>query len=190
MTGLVFGVAVTVASLLLGWLQPWRPRRPILIVTIGAPGTGKTRAVDQWIRAKQQRVRVSRDALRVACGRGGDRDSNERWFEAAITIAQHAMVNAWLSAGLNVAIDDTCQNQATLRRWIRIARFARARLVLWDFRGVPTTVAAERDLARGASGGRQVGEDVISVVAGRCAGVVVPPRVKVLKIDEEGMVSR
>lgn len=82
---------------------------PDLIITIGAPGCGKTTAVDRWMREQPGRARLSRDGLRVAIGFGGDHDSNPRWMEDAITAAQHAAVRALLEDGLNVAVDDTCQ---------------------------------------------------------------------------------
>lgn len=145
-----------------------------LIVTLGPPGCGKTTDVDRWMRAATNRVRISRDGLRVAVGYGGDHESNPRWMEDAITLAQHAAVRAWLRGRLDVAVDDTCQSQATMDAWVRIARRCGARLVVWDYRQVPLATCVERDRERGERGGRLVGEAAIGRVAARCAGVAVP----------------
>lgn len=150
-----------------------------LIVTLGPPGCGKTTDVDRWMRTATNRMRISRDGLRIAVGYGGNHDSNPRWMEDAITHAQHAAVRAWLRDRLDVAVDDTCQSQATMDQWAFIARSHGARLVVWDYRAVPLSLCVERDRVRGARGGRLVGEAAIGRVAARCAKVVVPSGVTV-----------
>lgn len=147
----------------------------MLIITIGAPGCGKTTAVDRW-RAEDPagRVRLSRDGLRTAIGVGGDHDTNPGAVEDLITVGQHAAVAAWLELGVDVAVDDTCQSQATLDSWLALAADAGGDVVVWDYRGVSVDVCVVRDAARGAAGGRLVGEAAVRRVAQRCAAVQVP----------------
>jgi hypothetical protein len=158
---------------------------PTVIATIGQPGCGKTTAVNAWLAADPtHRARLARDGLRAAIGYGGDHDSNSQEMEDNVTIGQWAAVAAWLRAGLDVAVDDTCQLSHTLGDWLRIAQDAGAQLVVWDFRGVPPEVCIARDRARGAAGGRLVGEPAIMAVAARCAEVVIPAGVTV--VDRAG----
>lgn len=153
--------------------------RPDLIVTLGPPGCGKSTLVDRWRAVDPaRRARLARDGLRVALGAGGDRDANPREVEQAVTVGQHAAIVAWLRAGLAVAADDT--SQGGLAVWLRVARRGGARLVVWDLRGVPVEECIRRDAARGAAGGRLVGEAAIRRVADRCARVVIPAGVEVV----------
>lgn len=154
---------------------------PTLIITLGPPGCGKTTAVDRWLAEDPtHRTRLARDGLRVAIGYGGSCGSNSPAVEGTVTIGQHAAIAAWLRAGLDVAVDDTCQLPHTLGDWERIARDAGAGLVVWDFRRVPLEVCTARDAARGAVGGRLVGVTAIKEVAARCAEVKISPRVTVV----------
>lgn len=155
---------------------------PTLHVTIGPPGCGKSALADRYRAADPtRRARLSRDGLREAIGCGGDRDSNPPKVEHIITLAQDAAVTAWLRAGLDAVVDETCQLQSVMDGWAALAEAAGAGLVVWDFRGVPLDLCIARDAERGRSGGRLVGEAAIRLVAERCAVVRVPPRARVVQ---------
>ncbi|GGM89873.1 hypothetical protein GCM10007977_109930 [Dactylosporangium sucinum] len=102
------------------------------------------------------------------------RDTNPADVEQMVTLAQHAAVAAWLHAGLDVVVDDTCQAQSTMDAWVELAVATGADLHVWDFRDVPLEVCIARDAQRGQAGGRLVGESAIRRVAERCAAVKVP----------------
>jgi predicted kinase len=159
--------------------------RPALVVTIGPPGCGKSTAAARRCAVNPTSwVRLPRDGLREATGISGDRDANGQTLEYLITVGQLGAIRAWLSAGVNVIADDTCQSQETLDGWVRLARRCGARLVVWDFRLVPPEVCVERDRARGAAGGRTVGAEVIDLVAARCAEVRIPAGVEVVPASD------
>lgn len=172
----ISGPAALAAVVLAGCLLRVRARRSgVLIVTIGAPGSGKTTAARRWwAEDPPGRVMLDRDGLRAATGICGDQESNGQPLEDIITLGQVAAVVAWLRSGLDVAVPDTCQTQDVMDGWARIARRCRVRLVVWDYRAVPLGVCVERDRQRGARGGRLVGEPAIGRISGRCAEVVVP----------------
>jgi predicted kinase len=154
---------------------------PNLIITIGLPGSGKTTLVDAWVRqAPAGRARLARDGLRAALGHGDGFADNPPEVEAIITIAQHAAIRAWLAAGLDVAVDDTCQTQGVMDGWVALAAECGADLVVWDMRDVPVDVCVVRDAARGVAGGRMVGLGAICEIAARCAAVVIPTGVTVV----------
>jgi hypothetical protein len=156
--------------------------RPTLLVTLGPPGSGKSTVVDRW-RAKDptRRARLARDGVRAALGAGGDREVNPPEVEEIVTIGQHAAVVAWLRAGLAVAADDTALGG--LEVWQRVAWRGGGRLVVVDCRATPVEECIRRDAARGAAGGRLVGERAIRRVAARCAAVVVPAGVEVVAAE-------
>ena len=96
-------------------------------------------------------------------------------------MAQHASVDAWLRAGLDVVADEHCQSQDTMDAWRDLAQGTGARLAVWDYRWVPIEVCVDWDAQRGKAGGRLVGEDAIRRVAHRCAAVELPLRADVLR---------
>lgn len=109
-------------------------------------------------------------------------------MEQEVAGEQYKRVSDWLVDGHDVVVHDTCQHQATMDGWARLAAQLGVQLVVWDFRGVPVDACVARDAARGAAGGRLVGEAAIGRVAGRCAGVVVPAGAALsgpVRVDEQ-----
>lgn len=155
-----------------------------LVVTVGPPGCGKTHAIRQHLAARAAgsvlEVEVSRDGIRTELGYGGNADSNSAAVEAAVTRKQHARIREALAAGGSVIAGDTCQMQATMDGWVALAEEFGAQLEVWDFRGIPLDRCIAQDAARGAAGGRLVGEEAIRRVAARCARVVIPDGVRVV----------
>ena len=145
-----------------------------LFVTRGLPGSGKTtwalQMVSQEISAAGHRAvdpriaRVNRDDLR-AMMHGGRR--GRQWQEQQVTVAQHAAVRALLQAGISVVADDTNLPDGTIKERQKIAAECGALLRIVDLRDVPLDTCISRDAARGAAGGRLVGEEVIRQMAAR-----------------------
>lgn len=157
----------------------------MLIICVGPPGCGKTTAVNSWYAEYLSagstwigapRARLSRDGLRVALGVDGDYDHNPPEVEGHIKLAQHAAILAWLEAGLDVAVDDTCQVQSTMDVWSVFARRFHRSLVVWDFR----QISLERCVRQNRWRRRVVRNDAIARVAGRCDQVVVPDGAEVV----------
>lgn len=161
-----------------------------LIITLGPPGCGKSSAALGWFAADPIRRReISKDGLRVELGVGGNNDENPADVEQAVAKTQHARVSGWLADGHDVVVHDTCQHQATMDDWVRLAAQLGVRLVVWDYRGVPVDACIARDAARGAAGGRLVGGAAVGRVAGRCAAVAVPAGAALsgpVRADEQG----
>lgn len=146
-----------------------------LIVTLGPPGCGKSTHALDWFAADQFRRReTSKDGLRTEFGYGGDNETNSPDVEHEVAGEQYARVSDWLASGFDVVVHDTCQHQAAMDGWAGLAAQHGVQLVVWDYRRVPLGVCVARDAARGARGGRLVGEAAIQRVAGRCVRVVVP----------------
>lgn len=156
----------------------------MLIVTIGAPGSGKTTAVQNWYQeylsagrygwAYNPRVHISRDGLRTLLGVYGSQDDYPSDIETHVTMAEQASVARWLENEIDVAVDDTCQSEEVLYKWCEIAWNTYTYVVVWDFRNVPIDTCVSRDKARD----RVVGEKVIRKIAKRCASVIIPDRVE------------
>jgi len=131
-----------------------------LIITRGLPGSGKTTIAMSLVKAASGRMaRINRDDLRTMMhgGRLG-----EEWQERQVTAAQRAAVEALLRAGVDVVADDTNLPDASVRGWEQLAARCGAQLQIIDLREVvPVEECTRRDAARGAAGGRLVGEEVI-----------------------------
>lgn len=146
---------------------------PTLWITRGLPGSGKTTRARNWVEEDpENRARVNRDDLRAMLhgGRLG-----AEWQEEQVTIAQRAQVAALLRAGVNVIADDTNLPNASVEAWRRLAADCGADLRILDLRDVPVEVCIANDAARGAAGGRLVGERVIRKMAARRNRVLSPP---------------
>jgi len=137
-----------------------------LVITRGLPGSGKTTIAMPLVQAASGRMaRVNRDDLRQMM-HGGRLGTG--WQEDQVTVAQRAAVEALLRAGVDVIADDTNLPDASVRGWEQLARRCGAELQVIDLREVvPVEECIRRDAARGAAGGRLVGEEVIREMAKR-----------------------
>jgi predicted kinase len=129
-----------------------------LVITRGLPASGKTTWARAWVSEDPWRLRVNRDDLRLmATGRlvlPGR-------LEDALTVAQHAAVEALLGGGYGVVVDDTNLRLRHARAWAEVAGRAGARFGVRDFTDVPLEVCLARDATRAAAGEHPVGEVVI-----------------------------
>lgn len=130
---------------------------PTLYVTVGLPGSGKTR----WAKATGH-TRLNRDDLRDQLH--GVRDYTDQ-HEREVTIAQHAAAGALLRAGVTVVVDDTCLRPDYLARWEDLAERCGARMVVVDhFLEVPVDECIRRQAGRPVR--ERVPADYIAAAAG------------------------
>jgi predicted kinase len=129
-----------------------------LVITRGLPAAGKTTWARAWVEDDPWRLRVNRDELRLMTT---GRPVLPGRLEDAVTVAQHAAVEALLRAGRGVVVDDTNLRLRHARAWAEVAARAGARFGVRDFTDVPLEVCLARDAARAAVGERAVGEGTI-----------------------------
>ena len=136
-----------------------------LIVTRGLPGCGKSTQALAWVAGDpQHRARVGRDVLREHIF--GVLPLLPAAGEVELTRLQEQLIRELLRTR-SVVVDDTNLPEQRITAWADLARRCRARLVVWDLREVALEVCIARDAARGAGGGRMVGEHVIRQIAAR-----------------------
>jgi len=123
-----------------------------LTITRGLPGSGKT----TWARQQGGAVRVNRDDLRHMLHGG---HIGLGWAEVQVTLAQRALIESLLRAGLNVISDDTNLRRSVVRELTELAAACGAGVVVRDFTDVPLEECIARDAAR--TGDERVGEEAI-----------------------------
>jgi predicted kinase len=123
-----------------------------LTITRGLPGSGKT----TWARKQRGAVRVNRDDLRRMLHGGM---IGLGWAEVQVTVAQRALVEALLRAGVNVICDDTNLRSRYVRELAALGRACGAEVVYRDFTDVPVDECVARDAARQPP--ERVGEEAI-----------------------------
>lgn len=154
---------------------------PILIVTRGLPGSGKSVAAAGWVTGDPDwRVRINRDDLRDM---GHGRRLGTGAQEAIVTGLQESGARTALAHGTSVIVDDTNLPNAAVNRWAKIAEEVGADFEVWDFRNVPVAVCIARDAQRPDPD--CVGEDVIrgmyeQHIAAGAAAETVPPQTRVM----------
>lgn len=148
---------------------------PILYVTRGLPGSGKSHWAKAWVaEAPDQRARVNRDCLRDMLAAGCYRMATE----AAVTKAAHGAVRALLLDDWDVVCDDTNLRPEVIAGWRALAAEIGARLEVIDLTAVPVETCIERDARRSDRGypperwdGARTGEAAIRGMARRYLGV-------------------
>ncbi|QOP66551.1 polynucleotide kinase [Mycobacterium phage MiniMac] len=134
----------------------------------GYPGSGKSTKAREVADATGAVV-VNRDALRQMLHGAWFHDTHAKdakTFEAEVTIAERAAVQAYLKEGVSVVVDATHLEPSYLRKWSKLAAQYGAQFVRVD---VDTDLATckQRDHARMLAGGRYVGDQVIDRMAKR-----------------------
>ncbi|QZD99262.1 polynucleotide kinase [Mycobacterium phage Moostard] len=134
----------------------------------GYPGSGKSTKAREIADATGAVV-VNRDALWKMLHGEWFHDTHAKdakTFEAEVTIAERAAVQAYLKEGVSVVVDATHLEPSYLRKWSKLAAQYGAQFVRVD---VDTDVATckQRDHARMLAGGRYVGDQVIDRMAKR-----------------------
>jgi predicted kinase len=139
---------------------------PLLIVTRGLPGSGKTTWARAWVAAAPgRRARLNRDDVRAML-HGRRLATTEQ--EAMVTSVQHAGIRALLDAGVDVVADDTNLSDAAIAAFAELAAHAGARLQIQDLTGVPVDECVRRDAQR--TGPARLGEETIRRIHAEHAG--------------------
>ncbi|WP_458683613.1 AAA family ATPase [Prescottella equi] len=137
--------------------------QPTVVLTRGLPGSGKTTLALAWVaRDPEHRTRVNRDDLRAELFAAEGRLAEDQ--EAEVTRVQRQRTTAALDAARSVVCDDTHLQERDIDAWRTLLAPARIDVLVVD---VATDVdeCIRRDRARGAAGGRLVGEQVIRMLA-------------------------
>lgn len=130
---------------------------PLLRITQGLPGSGKTTAAVAWVDASTKtRARVNRDSIRVMFH---GRRLGTRAQEDQVTAVAHPAVERLLALGLDVVCDDTFLNPRLVEQMRTIAQRCGVGFEVWSFLHVPIKTCIDRDALR--SGNAHVGEKVI-----------------------------
>jgi predicted kinase len=134
-----------------------------LHITRGLPASGKTTLAREWLAEDPtNRARVNRDDLRAMMFAAPTYDFAQ---EVAVTAASRSLVKDLLK-NRDVITDDTNLRPSYVREWRKFAAMNGVDLVVHECY-VTVNDAVSRDQARGDSGGRRVGEDVIRGMAGK-----------------------
>lgn len=129
-----------------------------LILTRGAPGSGKTTHAIAWVYASPDtRFRVNRDDLRFSMF---GKYVLTREQEETVTIVQKAQVTALLIAGMDVMVDDTNLRSETVREWQDVATTCGA-VISYEDINTPLEVCISRNAERRGRGERAVPDEVI-----------------------------
>lgn len=130
----------------------------ILLVTIGASGSGKTFWANSFVQQNRSFKNFNRDDIRTMLCGNHDIWSQGHEFEQLVTKVQEASVKEALKAGFSAVVSDTNLNSKTLRRWQEIAAEFDAEFQINDsFLNVSRGTCIERDAQRE----RPVGKVVI-----------------------------
>jgi predicted kinase len=141
---------------------------PILLLTRGLPGSGKTTFARRWVAEDpDRRVRVNRDDLRAMHGLDRRQDYGAPNVEAILTAVQHSTIRVLLGGGWSVVVDDTNLRPDIVAPLVTIAEERGVAVEVHDLRAVPLEVCLRRDAGRGQAGDRYVGEDVIKAMHSR-----------------------
>lgn len=126
-------------------------RTPVLRITRGLPGCGKTTFARAWVAdSPLTRSRSNRDDL-GALMHGGRFHGDPGLFrvtEEAITRVQHAQISTLLALGRDVICDDTNLRADVVGRLRAIARRAGADVEMVDMRDVPLRTVLARNARR------------------------------------------
>ncbi|MCZ4587651.1 AAA family ATPase [Rhodococcus opacus] len=134
-------------------------------LTRGLPGSGKSSLARLWVQQDpEHRVRINRDDLRAELFAVEGELTDDQ--ETVVTLTQRARTAAALREGRSVVCDDTLLDPLHLAAWKEFLAPFGVPVIVVD---VPTPVdeCIRRDRERGAKGGRQVGAEVIRMLAAR-----------------------
>lgn len=132
-----------------------------MIICRGLPASGKTTWALGWVRKTDfyRRVRVNRDDLRfMLFGRYVDVDEN------VITKAQNAIIKEAMRHHYDIVIDNTSLRNQHVYNLIALARKGGYEVEIKDFE-IEIDDAIARDTLRRDNDARNVGEDVIRMLA-------------------------
>jgi len=127
-----------------------------LVITVGAPGSGKSTWVENYKLTHPYMTFLSSDFLRGFFGK----DENDQSVSGRVFEHMENEVDRLLSEGKDVCIDATNMHRKARKVWINLAKKHDAMIIAYVF-VVNRDILIERNQKRGASGGRNVPIDVI-----------------------------
>ncbi len=162
---------------------------PILYMTKGLPGSGKSTWAEQHVLAGKPGavVRVNKDLLRTMLHAGRHQGKSEQ----QVLAARDALVGLYLAKGVSVIVDDTNLAPQHERRLRELAAAAGARFELRDFTDVDLELCIERDRSRARTvGEREIRKMWLEFLAPRPTPPVAPPDAPVAVIcDIDGTLA-
>ena len=142
-----------------------------LVINRGVPGSGKSTFANAWVNARPNRVRSNRDDIRF---QGYGVFFGPPIDENVVTRIQHAGIEAALSAGVSVIVDDCNIEAKFVKPIVAIAHKYGAEISVKQH-DVPVNVALERNSNRD----RKVPDEVIRKMHSRLKSVgdlVIPEK--------------
>ncbi|MEV4127128.1 AAA family ATPase [Nocardia sp. NPDC049707] len=140
------------------------PHRPTIYLARGYQGSGKSEECADRRRKNPLLACVSRDHLRLHLFGESGRLTFQQ--EEIISKAERAQAKALLDSGYDIFVDALNLRKKWAQGWADFAALNGADFEVIDF-DVPVDECVRRDAARGAAGGRMVGEQVIRETARR-----------------------
>jgi len=128
-----------------------------LTINIGLPSSGKSTESEKQILAEDNTVRINKDLLRTML----HFDHFSGYKEGLTKDASRVLASHFLTAGINVIIDDTNLNPGTRQSLVDLAKARDAKIEYRDLRDVPVETCIERDQQRV----KEVGKHVIQKMA-------------------------
>lgn len=133
-----------------------------VILLVGGPGSGKSTWGKEFVNHNPKFVRLCPDEFRAKFGWGeGDQSVSAQAFAATRNGMEDALQN-----GKDVIIDATNMYRKTRKDFINIAKKHGATTIAVVFEA-EKSILLERNVKRGAAGGRNVPEDVIDRMLGK-----------------------
>jgi len=118
---------------------------PVLMITRGLPGSGKTTWATAWVAGDQERrARVNRDSIRMMLGGVFNGGASEKRAIAA----RDSLILGLLRRGFDVVCDDTNLVPATVTELRDLARRCGAGFEVFDLTAVPLETCLARNAAR------------------------------------------
>lgn len=127
-----------------------------LIITVGAPGSGKSTCIEKHRDKYPDVTLISSDQLRGVFGK----DENDQSVSGRVFQYMENEVDRLLAEGKDVCIDATNMHLKARKPWVNLAGIHNAKLIAYVF-VVDRDILIERNQKRGAAGGRNVPIDVI-----------------------------
>jgi len=157
---------------------------PLIHVTRGLPGSGKTTWALEQLDQNPTWVRANRDTIRTAMF-----SETNKWRpskEKKVSQQECNIVESALSMGRSVIIDDTNLSNRTMATWNGIANKYHVTLKVQDFTTVPLQTCIDRDNLR--TGKARVGSAVIQNMALRY-GLITWPTKPIVIVDIDGTLA-
>lgn len=127
-----------------------------IVITVGAPGSGKSTWVEKYKTTHPYMTFLSSDALRAVFGK----NENDQSVSAQVFRHMENEADRLLSEGKDVCIDATNMHRKARKPWVDFAKKHGAMLTAYVFI-VDRETLIDRNQKRGAAGGRNVPVDVI-----------------------------